>query len=107
MKKITDFFRNIWRAIRQAAIDPVVDAVSAISKGVKMTTKQKEVIRDVLILIGAVALRYTPYTGWLAQILTVFAVLNALMVMVNVIDALAKGNPDESADTSAAAPQPA
>lgn len=103
MQKITDFFRNIWRAIRQAAIDPVVDAFTAVSKGEKMTKKQKEVVRDILILVGAVVLRFIPYTGWLAQILTVFAILNALMVMVEIIDALAKGDPDQSADNAAPA----
>lgn len=105
MKAIAKFFSNIWRAIRQAAIDPVVDVCTVVAKGDKMSKKQKDVMRDILIIVGAAVMRFVPYMGWVSNILTALAVLNALMIIVDIIDALAKGD-GEQEESAASVPTP-
>ncbi len=95
MKTITRIFRNIWLAFKRATIDPVKSVGDALSKARPMTKPEKETLRNILMLIGAIVLIRTPYLGWAGNILAFVTVMNFFILVVNFIDELAKGSLDD------------
>lgn len=107
MNAISRVIRNIWHAIRRAAVEPVKHVGDALTKGRPMTKQEKETLRNILMLIGAIVFIRMPYMNWVGSILAFVSVMNFFILLVNIVDELAKGEPDGGANTADIGPQPA